>query len=91
MPRRPVRPGLPQRGSTSLSGKSYLTLSFTDLPALSDISYNVQVSSDLRNWMSGPQYTLRIDNGTTSTATYRDLTALQDAPRRFMRLGITRP
>jgi alpha-L-arabinofuranosidase len=89
--RTPGSSGLPHSGSTPLNGKSYLTLSFTDLSALSDINYNVQVSSDLRNWMSGPQYTLRIDNGTTSTATYRDLTAMQDAPRRFMRLSLTRP
>ena len=90
-PKTPATSGLPQRGSTLLTEKSYVTLSFTDLSALSDISYTVQVSGDLQHWVSGPLYTLRIDNGTTSTATYRDLTAIQDAPRRFLRLSVTRP
>ena len=33
---------------------------------------------------------MRIDNGTTSTAVYRDLTAIRSAPRHFLRLSITR-
>jgi hypothetical protein len=87
----PSASGLPVIGNTTTSGKTYLTLSFTDLSALTDITYTVQVSSDLKTWLSGSQYTLRTDNGSTNTATFRDLTAVQDAPRRFMRLSVTRP
>jgi hypothetical protein len=87
----PSASGLPVIGSTTTGGKTYLTLSFTDLSALTDITYTVQVSSDLQTWFSGSQYTVRTDNGSTTTATYRDLTAIQDAPRRFIRLSVTRP
>jgi len=90
-PRTSAALGLPGGGSTLLTGKRYLTLSFTDLSALTDISYEVQVSSDLQNWQAGSLYTVRTDNGTTSTATYRDLTAFGEVPRRFMRLRVTRP
>jgi hypothetical protein len=82
---------LPQSGRILSSGKNYITLSFTDFSTLSDISYSVQASSDLITWLSGSTYTVRLDNGTTSTATYRDLTAFQDAPHHFLRLSITRP
>jgi hypothetical protein len=81
---------LPVLGHTSVSGKTYLTLTFSRLRALTDVTYNVQVSSDLKNWQSGPLFTVRTDKGTTDTATFRDLTAIEDAPRRFMRLSITR-
>jgi hypothetical protein len=90
-PNTPVTSGLPVVGKVTLNGKTYLTLTFTDQSALTDITYNVQVSSDMQNWQSGPLYTVRMDNGTTNTAVYRDLTALQDAPQHFMRLNVTRP
>ena len=86
-PNAPATAGLPVAGKVAVNGKSYLTLSFTDQNALTDITYNVQVSSDLQNWQSGA---VRIDDGTTSTAVYRDSTAIGDAQRHFMRLSITR-
>ncbi len=82
--------GGPLLGFQSLSGKSYLSLTFTRQITLSDIQYVVEVSSDLQNWQSGSSFTLRTDDGTTSRATYRDLTAIQDAPHRFIRLKIVR-
>jgi hypothetical protein len=32
-----------------------------------------------------------MDDGSTDQAVYRDLTAIQDNPRRFIRLLVTRP
>ena len=84
----PAAAGLPVTGTMSVGGKSYLTLTFTQQSTLTDITYTVQVSSDLVNWESGQA--VRADNGTTTTAIYRDLTAIQNAPRHFMRLVITR-
>lgn len=89
-PKTPTASGLPVPGRTPLNGKTYLTLTFTKQRALTDIVYNVQVSSDLQIWQSGSLYTVRTDNGTTDTAVFRDLTAVEDAPRRFMRLSVTR-
>lgn len=89
-PNEPAATGLPAPGQVAINGKRYLTLTFTEQAALTDITYTVQVSSDLQNWESGSLYTVRTDNGTTNTAVYRDLTAIQDAPRQFMRLSVTR-
>lgn len=89
-PNVPAVSGLPVLGQVSVSGKMYLTLTFTDQAALTDIAYTVQVSSDLQNWQSGASYAVRTDNGTTSTAVFRDLTAIGSAPQRFMRLSVTR-
>jgi hypothetical protein len=87
-PNQPAQSGLPVLGQVSISGSTYLTLSFTQQSALTDITYNVQVSSDLQNWQSSG--TVRTDNGTTTTAVYRDLTAIGAGPQHFMRLNITR-
>lgn len=89
-PSAPALTGLPVLGQVTLNGKTYLTLTFTDQSALTDVTYNVQVSSNLQNWQSGPLYTVRVDNGATNTAVFRDLTALQNAPGHFMRLSVTR-
>ena len=87
----PATSGLPTSGQAALNGRKYLTLAFTGQPALTDISYDVQVSGDLLNWQSGSSYAIRTDNGTTDTATFRDLTAIGNVPRHFMRLSVTRP
>jgi hypothetical protein len=90
-PNAPAVSGLPAVGQMPLDGKTYPTLTFTDQSTLTDITYTVQVSSDLINWQSGSLYTVRVDNGTTNTAVFRTLTAIEDAPRQFMRLSIIRP
>jgi hypothetical protein len=89
-PNKTASSGLPVLGQVSVSGKTYLTLTFTDQAALTDIAYTVQVSSDLQTWQSGTSYAVRTDNGTTNTAVFRDLTAIGDTPRHFMRLSVTR-
>lgn len=90
-PKTAAPPGLPVIGKLSLSGKTYLTLTFTKLRALTDIAYDVQVSGNLQSWQSGLASTVRVDAATTDTAIYRDLTAIEDAPQRFIRLNIIRP
>ena len=90
-PKLPATTGLPATGRLPLNGMTYLTLTFTKQRALTDISYAVQVSGDLLNWQSGPLVTARIDDGTSDTATYRDLTAIRDVSPRFIRLNVTRP
>jgi hypothetical protein len=79
---------LPLLGETISSCSTYLTLTFTQQSTLTDITYTVQASTDLVNWTSGP---VRIDNGATSTAVYRDSVPISPAyPCRFLRLLITR-
>ena len=90
-PNTPAEAGLPVPGRMALNGKTYLTLTFTDQSALSDVNYNVQVSDDLKTWQSGSLHTVRVDDGSTNTAVIRDLTAIEDGPHQFMRLNVTRP
>ncbi|MCX6969657.1 MAG: alpha-L-arabinofuranosidase [Verrucomicrobia bacterium] len=83
--------GLPVAGTQTDGGRTYLTLTFAKIRSLADITYTVQVSGDLQTWNSGPSYAARTDDGSTDQAVYRDLTAIQDHPRRFIRLMVTRP
>jgi esterase/lipase superfamily enzyme len=53
-PNQPALSGLPVDGQVSVSGKNYLTLTFTDQAALTDITYTVQVSSDLQTGSPAP-------------------------------------
>ncbi|MGC3989016.1 MAG: hypothetical protein QM796_04895 [Chthoniobacteraceae bacterium] len=71
--------------------KNYLTLAFTKQTTLSDVAYNVQVSTDLVTWHSGSSYVIRMDDGTTTNAIFRDLTAIDDLPQQWMRLVVTKP
>jgi hypothetical protein len=49
----------------------------------------VQVSDDLRNWHSGSSYVVRVDDGSTDTAVYRDVSAIGDTAAHFMRLQVS--
>ncbi len=91
-PLTPAAPSsLPVLSTLASGGTNYLTLSFTQLQSLADITYTVQVSDDLKTWNSGATYAIRVDNGATNHAVYQDLTPMGGAPRHFMRLMITRP
>jgi hypothetical protein len=82
---------LPVFGQLNVGGKNYLTLTFTKPLTIGDVRYNVQVSSDVQTWNSGSGYAVRVDNGTTNHAVFRDATAIGDTPRHYMRLQITMP
>ena len=85
--------GLPQSGAMAPGdGHDYLTISYIQRDNATDISYVVQVSSDLVNWTAGPTYTLTVSsvsNGDgTSTVTVRDLTPMSAASPRFIRVEV---
>ncbi len=86
----PAGAGAPHIGRQLIAGKHYLTLAFSQLKTLLDVTYTVQVSSDLKTWQSGASYVTRVDDGSTNNAVYRDLTAVEDGPQRFIRLAVTR-
>ena len=69
----------------------YLTLTFTQRTDSTDVTYTVQVSSDLINWYSGANYTMQISStpldGDTATVTVSDNVPASPGPR-FMRLSI---
>lgn len=71
------------------SGRRYLAFTVLRNGIHLDINYIVEVSADLQNWMSGNPFTITVLD-TAETLEVYDATALEDAPKRFMRLRIQR-
>ena len=88
---------LPVAGTTTVSGTKYLTITYTQVIAATDIVYTVEVSADLQTWNSGSGFTAQVSvtnnpDGVTQTVVVQDLTPLGNAERRFIRLKVaTKP
>ena len=80
------------RGTTVVSGQTYLTLSYTRAKRATGIQSFVETSSDLASWAWGPGaavLTATADQGETERLTWRDTTPILPAnPKRFIRLRI---
>jgi len=89
----PFTPAQPQELPTgSLEeelGQSYATLTANRAAQAPDITYVVEVSSDLRTWTSGPGNTVTLED-TPAQLVVRDATPLGVAPR-FLRLVVSNP
>ena len=70
-------------------GKHYQVLTVNRNGIRQDIDYIVEVSPDLQTWQSGDPHTVTVLD-TAETLEVYDATALEDAPKRFMRLKIQR-
>jgi hypothetical protein len=88
-PKTPSASALPKAGMIVAGGKHYMTFTFTQLRTVGDIVYTIETSTDLATWHSGAGYAVRTDDGSTDFAVYKNLTAIEDAPRAFMRLKVT--
>ena len=72
------------------SGKRYTAFTVNRNGGIrQDIDYIVEVSNDLQSWHSGDPFTITVLD-TAETLEVYDATAIEDAPRRFMRLRIRR-
>lgn len=70
----------------------YPTLTYTRRKNACDLTYEVEVSSDLMNWDSSPGATVEtliVDQGALELVTVRTLTTLSAEPNQFLRLKIT--
>ena len=89
--------GLPVSSIVTTGSGIYLTLRYTQVPSATDITYTVQVSTDMQTWNSGPGYTTppsatNNPDGVTQTVTVQDLTPVDlTNPKQFMRLQVTGP
>jgi hypothetical protein len=82
---------LPSGSLTQTGGQSYLALTVNRAADPSDITYTVEVSSNLlTGWVSGPPYTVTLTN-TATQLVVRDSTPVPAATARFMRLVVTNP
>lgn len=77
----------PAGSMTSESGQKYLTLTVPRRMRRSDVTYTVQVSGDLSQWMSGPGHTVIMQDDETQLVV-RDATPLSDGGQRFIRLAV---
>jgi hypothetical protein len=72
------------------SGK--LALAYTRRNDVTDLTYTVEVSSDMKTWVSGDAYTQQIAvtplDGLRDRVTVSDRTALSAGVRRFMRVRV---
>ncbi len=88
-------PGNPDRSLASQAGWSSngnLTLTFRELPSLSDVTYTIESSSDLVYWnaasgMNVDSFTMMTDG--TEQVVAEDLTQPSTTPAHFLRLNIS--
>ena len=89
-PTDPAASVAPQAG---LAG-SHLTLQYRRASAATDVIYDVEVSSDLQTWASGPGATEILTTSAlqpgVDLVTVRDLQAVDSAHQRFLRLRVSR-
>ena len=88
--------GLPTSGTVAVNGSQYLTLTYTQVIAATDLVYTPQVSGDLATWSAGSGNVVVVSttnnaDGATQTVVARDTTAMGSGAQRFMRLLVTRP
>ena len=89
--------GLPVKSIISTGSGNYLALTYTQVLSDTDITYAVQVSNDLRNWYSGPGYTMspsavgNPDGATENVTIEAALPINGGAPAQFIRLQVTGP
>ena len=77
----------------ALAGGQHLVMTFTRAKSATDVLVTPEVSGDLRDWHSGPDYTEEIevrDQGATERVAVRDRLPLDQAQQRFMRLKVKR-
>lgn len=85
-----TRSQLPSGSLQSFSGQSYLTLTVNRAATPSDVTYIVEVSSNLIRWVSGPPNTVTVTN-TATQLVVRDNTPEPAATSRFIRLQVSNP
>ncbi len=82
---------------------NYVRISFTHRPAEADVTYHVQTTTDLRNWLDLATYSgsnsvlsaraMEVSRHGTpdETVTLQDNAGLASQPARFWRINVTRP
>jgi hypothetical protein len=88
--------GLPVAAPMLIDGDNYLTLTYTQLIAATDVTYTVEVSGDMQTWSSGNNQTATVSvtnrpDGVTRSVIVQDLMPMDSILQRFIRLKVTKP
>jgi hypothetical protein len=80
---------------TAQNQNGYLALTYTRMCYPIDVSYTIEVTSDMTAWNSGPAFTTQLTvtplDATREQVTIRDNTAMSGVTRRAMRVKVTTP
>ena len=76
--------------TTTVSSQRYLRISLAKNPAATDVTYEVQATSDLMNSASWSSAGLIIETNTASQLVVRDNVAISSGVPRFMRVRVSR-
>ena len=95
-PKIPGVGGLPTGATVTINGSRYLTLTYTQVIAATDLLYTPQVSADLTTWSAGTGNVVPVSvtnraDGLTQQVVVRDAVAMGSGPARFLQLVVTRP
>jgi hypothetical protein len=88
--------GLPVASIVTTGSGNYLTLTYTQVLSATDITYTVQVSTDLQNWNSGsgytdPPVTSGSSDGVIQLYNVQAAQPVDATPEQFIRLQVTGP
>lgn len=75
-------------GIENVSGSNYPTLTINRASIRSDVSYRVEVSTDLKQWNSGPSYTTVITDNAMQLKVRSNTPITPGAPPQFLRLEV---
>lgn len=78
---------MPTGTLTTDTGEKYLTLTIPRRMKRTDVSYTVQVSSNLSNWFSGAGHTVVMED-TETRLVVRDALPMNNSQQRFIRLAV---
>jgi subtilisin family serine protease/PKD repeat protein len=81
----------PVADTETVSGTTYFTLTYNKETTRTDITYHVQVSTDLSAGPAGWTDVADSLTGSTGTIEHRKASVTLDGPRKFLRLKITQP
>ena len=87
--------GLPVKSIVTVSGSNYPALTYTKVKSATDLTYTVQVSTDLQTWNSGASYTTTTSSvnnpdGVTQSVTVRSLVPIDvGTSKQFIRLQVS--